>query len=208
MAKKKLKKKVRISIIVMLLTVVLAIIIAILLFTGNKEKTKPVKVIQSIDQYGYTLTKNKTKLYKSIFKELEEELNKKEVNYETYASLIAKLFIVDFYDLDSKIAKTDIGGLQFIYPDIKDNFTIKAEETLYKYVENNLDGKRKQILPKVNNVNIDNIESIEYSYNKKKYLEAYEIDLSWEYSKNLGYETNTKMKIIKENKILFIIELD
>ena len=122
--------------------------------------------------------------------------------------LIAKLFITDFYDLNSKIAKTDVGGLQFINSTIKDNFTIKAQETIYKYVENNLDGNRTQELPSVKSVTVNSIKSTDYSYNNKSYDEAYEVNLTWEYEKDLSYEKSTKMIIVREDKILSIIELN
>lgn len=208
MAKKKIKKKVKIIITLISLVMVLSIITAVYLLLKKSPTDKPVKVVNSISEYGYQLTDNDPKLYKSLFRELETELKKDKVDYENYASLIAKLFVVDFYDLDSKIAKTDVGGLQFINPAIKDNFTIKAQETLYKYVENNLDGKRTQELPAVKNVTVNEIKATEYSYNDKDYQEAYEVNVTWEYVKDLGYETSTKIIIVREDKILSIIELD
>lgn len=208
MAKKKIKKKVKIIIALISLVMVLSIIMAIYLLLKKSPTDKPVKVVNSISEYGYQLTDNDPKLYKSLFKELETELKKDKVDYENYASLITKLFVIDFYDLESKIAKTDIGGLQFINPSIKDNFTIKAEETLYKYVENNLDDKRSQELPIVKSVRVKEIKATDYSYNSKDYQEAYEVNVTWEYVKDLGYETSAKMIIVREDKILSIMELD
>lgn len=208
MARKKMKKKAKIMIALISLVMVVAITITLYLLFNKEPKEKPLKVVESIDKYGYTLTENETKLYKMLFKKLENELKKDEVDYENYASLIAQLFIADFYDLNSKIAKTDIGGLQFINKDIKDNLIIKAEETFYKYVENNLDGKRTQILPAVKSITVDSVNPSKYAYNDKDYQEAYEVNLTWEYEQDLGYETSTKMIIIRDDKILSIIELD
>ncbi len=208
MAKKKIKKKVKIIITLISLVMVLSIITAVYLLLKKSPTDKPVKVVNSISEYGYELTDHDPKLYKSFFKELETELKKDKVDYENYASLIAKLFVVDFYDLDSKIAKTDVGGLQFINPAIKDNFTIKAQETLYKYVENNLDGKRTQEIPTVKNITVNEIKPTDYSYNDKDYQEAYAVNVTWEYVQDLGYETSTKIIIVREDKILSIIELD
>lgn len=208
MARKKMKKKAKIMIALISLVMVVAITITLYLLFNKEPKEKPLKVVESIDKYGYTLTENETKLYKTLFKKLENELKKDEVDYENYASLIAQLFIADFYDLNSKIAKTDIGGLQFINKDIKDNLIIKAEETFYKYVENNLDGKRTQILPAVKSITVDSVNPSKYAYNDKDYQEAYEVNLTWEYEQDIGYETSSKMIIICEDKILSIIELD
>ena len=87
------------------------------------------KQISSIEYYGYTLNSNDTDLYKSYYKELDKVLKEKQVDYRSYASLLSKLFIVDVYSLNNKLASTDIGGLEFIHPDLKENFKEIFEET-------------------------------------------------------------------------------
>ena len=67
------------------------------------------------------------------------------------------MFIVDFYSLSDKTAKTDVGGVDIVYPDILNNFLENAEDTFYKYVESNVYNNRKQSLPTVNTVTVDNI---------------------------------------------------
>lgn len=115
------------------------------------------KQISSIEYYGYTLNSNDTDLYKSYYKELDKVLKEKQVDYRSYASLLSKLFIVDVYSLNNKLASTDIGGLEFIHPDLKENFKENMSETLYKYVESNIDGKRTQELPIVKEIKVDNV---------------------------------------------------
>ena len=59
------------------------------------------------------------------------------------------MFVTDFYTLSTKVTNQDVGGLEFIYSKNKDNFKLKASDTLYKYIESNVYGDRKQKLPEV-----------------------------------------------------------
>ena len=130
----KLKKKAKLTIIgvALILIIALAAIIAIN-FMPKKEKVKEIKVLKSIDEYGYELKDNKTKKYKELFKQLEDILRKDEVNQEEYAKKVAEMFVYDFYSLEDKVAKTDVGGVDFVHPDALDNFLLNAEDTYYKY---------------------------------------------------------------------------
>ena len=106
--------------------IVIFIIVGIVLFgfLGYKVKNDFFKgsvhrKVDSIDFYGYTLSKNDTEVYKSNFKELSKVLNEKQINYTDYDKLISKLFVIDLYNLDNKLASTDIGGLEFLHKDFK-----------------------------------------------------------------------------------------
>ena len=87
-------------------------------FNKNEER----KQIDSIEFYGYTLSENDTDIYKTYFKELTKVLNEKPINYSDYAKTISKLFIIDLYTLDNKLGSTDIGGLEFIHKNLRENF--------------------------------------------------------------------------------------
>lgn len=162
------------------------------------------KEISSIEYYGYTLNSNDTDLYKNYYKELDKVLKEKQVDYRSYASILSKLFIVDVYNLDNKLASTDIGGLEFIHPDLKENFKENMSETLYKYVESNIDGKRTQELPIVKEVKVDNVFETKYTYNDTEY-DAYLVNMNWSYEKDLGYQTSSKLTVIKVDNILYIV---
>ena len=56
-----------------------------------------------------------------MFKELKEILNKDKVDEEEYVKKISEMFIYDFYSLNYKVAKTDIGGTDFVYNEVLEN---------------------------------------------------------------------------------------
>lgn len=170
-------------------------------FFKKQDKT----VVDSIGLYGYTLEKTDTKLYENYFKELSKILNEKTIDYEKYAEYLSKLFIVDTFTLNNKLASTDIGGTEFIHPDLKENFKENMGNNMYRNIEVNLDGKRQQELPIVKNVTIDTIKEDKVKYNDKEY-DGYIIKANIEYEKDLGYQTEIELTLIKDDKILYIIK--
>lgn len=194
--------------IIILFVIVGIILLGFLGYRVNKDfliKTNNKKQIDSIEFYGYTLSKSDTDLYKSTFKELSKVLNEKPVDMNSYAKLISELFIIDLYSLGSKLTSTDIGGIEFLHKDLRENFKENMGSTLYKFVESNIDGKRKQELPMVKEVNVTDVFETKYTYNKNEYP-AYLVTVNWTYEKDLGYQTSAKLTIINDNDILYIVK--
>lgn len=193
--------------------IVLFIIVGLIIFgiVGYKVYTDffvdkdPAKKVLSLDLYGYTLSKNDTELYKDNFKALEKTLNESPINYQEYAKLLSKLFVIDVYNLDNKLSSTDIGGLEFIHKDLEENFKENMGNTLYKNVEVNLDGKRTQNLPIVSSIEVTDVFETKFTYNKTEY-EAYLVSLTWEYKQDLGYQKSIKLTLIKDNNMLYVVK--
>lgn len=216
MAKKKSKIKLKKDNLLILSLIIILIVLLIILFTLGKNVFKKaggnvqeVKIVDSIDNFEYNLEENKTSYYKSVFNELKELLNSDNVDEEQYAKLITKLFVADFYDLNSKSSKSDIGGTQFILSDFQSQFEKKAKskEGIYYYIKNNLEGNRKQELPKVKNVEIVSLKNSVFNFENIKDNNAYVVDASVTYEKDLGYQKNVTITLIHNNKKLEIVEI-
>lgn len=195
------------------LTIVVFVMIGVLLFgflgyrVYNDFFNKPdaKKEIESIGLYGYSLHDRDSSAYKETFKELNKALSTNNIDYKNYATLASKLFIMDLFTLNNKLGSTDIGGLQFIHKDLKENFKENMGDTIYKYVEINVDGKRTQELPVVKEVTVSNVLETKYTYNNKDYP-AYVVTTNWEYEKDLGYQKSMKITFIKDKNILYIVK--
>lgn len=200
----KKSRKIIIFLIVVIIIAIIGLIVYKKISTNSQEE---VKIIKSIKNYDYNLKENETELYKTEFNKLDKILSKKEVNYEEYAKSIAKLFIIDFYTLDNKVSKNDIGGTEFIMEDMRDNFVEEARSTFYKYVEV-IDG-RNQELPEVSGISDVSIEKTEFKYADKTVdKDAYKVSINWDYVEDLGYEKEANMIIVKQDKKLYIVEMD
>lgn len=205
--KLKKKPKIIITLVALLLIAALAIVLVIS-FKPKEKKVTEVKVLKSIDEYGYQLKDNKTKKYKDMFKELEEILRADTVDEEAYAKKISEMFVYDFFSLEDKAAKTDVGGVEFVHPNAVANFLLNAEDTYYKYVESNIYGERKQELPAVDKVTVESIEKSEFAWNNAIH-EAYEVKLSWTYTneKFVDYQKTALVILIKSDLNYYVVQI-
>ncbi len=95
-------------------------------FSNKPDEKEPVvvelKKLDEIKGYDYLLYDNSTELYKELFNELKTNLESTEVDEAKYAETISKMFVVEFYTLSTKVTNQDVGGIDFIYSGIRDNF--------------------------------------------------------------------------------------
>lgn len=205
----KLRKRPKLIIIgtIVILLLALGAVVAIKLLPKEND-VKEVKVLKSIDEYGYKLKDNKPKKYKDMFKELEDILRAEKVDEEAYVKKIAEMFVYDFYSLKDKAAKTDVGGVEFVHPAAVSNFLINAEDTYYKYVESNIYGERKQELPEVDSLTVESISPTEFAYNNEKHP-GFEVKVAWSYTsdKFASYQKSATVVLIKNDIKYFIVEI-
>lgn len=204
----KLKKRAKRVLRILLLIIVIGLTLVYLFFYDTK-KVKKVKVLDTIPEYGYELNDNKSEEYKKLFRELEKILKEDKVDEDKYVETISKMFIFDFYSLNDKLAKTDVGGGGFVHKDARKDFLEKAEDTLYKYVESNLYGNRNQDLPQVKEVKVKNVEKKPFTYGSEVDEDAYTVEVNWEYkdSSGSGYQDSATMVFVHEDKKLSLVEL-
>lgn len=207
----KLKKKVKRN-----LTIVLIAVIVIAAGFGvynylkyKNNKTEKVKIVNTIKEYGYNLKDSKTPKYKKMFEQLKEILSEDNVDEEKYVKQISKMFIYDFYSLNDKSAKTDVGGVDFVHSTMIDNFLTNAQSTYYKYVESNIYNQRKQTLPVVSKINIESVENKEFEYGEEKDENSYEVNVTWDYTKEefSDYQKSATLIFIHEGKKLSLAQL-
>ena len=189
------------------------IVIAILLIISflvykllkNNNTNDNIKVVDSIEKYGYNLDDRDSALMKSKYEELKKVLNSDEIDYEEYAKILAELFIIDLFTLNNKINKYDVGSAEYVYPDSIENFKLNVEDTIYKHMENNSDGKRKQDLPEVSGSNITAINTGEFLIDEENY-DSFIVELNWDYVKDLGYDDNATITLINLDNKLYVVE--
>ena len=200
-----MKKKYKLGLILIAILIVIILVTTIIFLLNNNKKVEKTKVVDSIDNFSYTLDDRDTKLMKETYNELKDILNKDQIDYEAYAKTLAKLFVIDLFTMNNKINKYDVGSTEYIYPENVDNFKLNVEDTIYKSMEDNSDGKRKQDLPKVISVDVANIEEVEFEI-KEEIENVYEVNLTWQYEKDLGYDDNATIKLLNVDDKLYVVE--
>ena len=205
--RRKIKKKVLV-LIVLVIVLILSITGIIIYKTFSSKPDNSAKVVDKIPEYGYTLEADQPKIYKELFKELSEVLSKDPVDEEKYAELIARMSAIDFYNLENKVSKNDIGATQFIREKNVDNFVLEASETVYKYIEQNIYGDRNQTLPEVTSSKLKSLKQEDYNYKNVKDDKAYTVVVNLEYKKDLDYPTEVTIKLLHTGKKLEIYEMN
>lgn len=189
----KIKKIIRI-----IMLVVIALIAIYAIFVAIPSKKNKDEGIENINN-KYILYKRDSSLYKEYFEKLRTILETSPVDNKEYAETIVKLFVIDFYTLDNKDDNTDIGGLQYVHSNLKDNLVLNASSTMYKYI------KTTKELPKVKSITSVDTRETTYKINDKDYS-AYAITINWEYDKDLGYEKQGTFIVVSDNGNLSIVE--
>lgn len=189
----KIKKIIRI-----IMLVVIALIAIYAIFVAIPSKKNKDEGIENINN-KYILYKRDSNLYKENFEKLRTILETSPVDNKEYAETIVKLFVIDFYTLDNKDENTDIGGLQYVHSNLKDNLVLNASSTMYKYI------KTTKELPKVKSITSVDTKETTYKISDKDYS-AYAITINWEYDKDLGYEKQGTFIVVNDNGNLSIVE--
>lgn len=199
----KLKKSVKITILVVMGILLISLGVYLVIRMQPKKETVEAPVVEKdISAYGYQLTSNQTDLYKQTFDELETILTTDPVDEKAYVECITKLFVMDFYHLANKRTNQDIGGVQFVHSDIRENFILKANSTdgIYHFIESNIYGDRDQELPEVTGVEIEEVTNESFEYNDTVDENAYVVKATWTYAKDLGYETEKTFVFVHETE--------
>ena len=204
----KLKKKVKVILVIAIILIVAGL--GFIAYESIKPKeVKKATVENEIKEYGYTLKSTRNDRYKKEFQKLKDILDKKNVDEEEYLKQISKMFIMDFYTLDDKLANTDVGGIDFVHTNAKTNFLEKSEDTVYKFVKNDIYGNRNQDLPEVTDITVDDIDNIEYTIGTDFTDDsAYQVEVSIKYKEDMNYPTKATLTFVHEDNKLSLVEVE
>ncbi len=207
MKKRRMKKK-PIIIAILLLLVIIGASVYFIFFNKEETEVTEVKNVDTIEGYGYTLSENATEYYKSLFQELKDVLSEDDVDEEAYAELVVKLFLADFFNLDNKISNSDVGGLQFVYEDFREDFTSLASTSMYKHVESNVYGDRDQDLPIVSSVLAEKQDNQSFTYGDNVDENAYVYNFTITYEEDMGYQEEGTITLIHSNDKLEVAAME
>lgn len=206
------KKKRRIktgAVIFLFFTIIFGILLyCIFTLTSSLKgkKVEEIKITNTISKYEYNLDETSSDYVSTLFQKLKKELEKENIEEEMYATLVSQIFLADFFTLESALTKNDIGGVQYILKSEQETFTKKAKDTVYRYVESNIDGKRKQDLPSVEEVEVQNIEKKAYTSSKITDQNAYYVTCKIVYKEDLGYQAYANLILVhNEDKLSIVV---
>ena len=182
------------------LIIILFVIAFVVLYIYGYLQRKGDEVVNtsteydSIEKYGYKIYDNATQYYKDEFAKLKDMEDEEEI-----ASQVAKLFAIDLLSIDYKINKYEVTSMQYYYSDKQEMFRQKVLDNFYNFVVDNSYDDRKQELPSVKEVKVLKTSKDKYQLDKQK-VESYVVLLSVDYVKNLGYDDEVSITLVKDAK--------
>ena len=193
-------------VILILIISIIGVYVCSQFINRSKNKSGFSVVVDKISSYDYTLDERDSDLMRSKFKELKKVLkNKGQVDFEKYATLLAQMYIIDLYDVDKKVNKYDVPCLEYIYPSEKDKFKKMIKEEFYSQIVDNSDGDRKQELPSIKSIDVESTTPSKIKINGKEY-ESYDVTLSWEYDKDLGYDKKSTVTVVIDKEKAYVVK--
>lgn len=199
-----MRKRFKISLIIIVILIILGSVTLISFKFRTNDNNVISKQIDKIDNYNYVLEERDSILMQNVFKDLKKTLENNEINYEDYATYLSELFIIDLFTINNKINKYDVGGVEYVLDDIKDNYSLNVQDTIYKYIVDNSKRSEEDVYSVVSSITKESLENTKYTYKDLEY-EAYKVTLNWEYEKDLGYHTKGEVILIKKDNKLYVV---
>lgn len=191
---------------------IIGIIIVLLLgvlwfksFLGSAMNQNKTKVVSKIEKYDYSLDDRDSALFSDEFHHLENILKEKEADEKEYITSLAKLFVIDFYSLSSKLNKYDVGSLEYIYPSKAVMFKEKAMDSVYRNIIDNSDAKRVQELPTVSSITSCDVVEGTYMLDEQE-VASYIATISWTYEKDMEYDKEAKITFVKKDYKYYVVD--
>ena len=201
-----MQKKFKILLRIIVILIVLMLIILVAMQFKPDVKKSNYKEIDKIDNYNYLLEDRDSKLMQEVFNNLKNVLKSTEINYELYAEYLSELFVIDLFTMDNKDNKYDVGGAEYVLPEVVENYKLNVEDTIYKYMQDKNTTKRDKYAI-VKSINKDTLEQTKYTFNNTEY-DAYKITLNWDYEEVNEYAKKGVITLIKKDNKLYIVSYE
>jgi hypothetical protein len=191
--------------VVLAVIAVLSVTMAVIL--ANKKETVEIPSdSEDVTASVYTLIKNPTNYQKEVFNELKTLLESKDYSDKDLALVLAKNFLVEFYNL-SNVTSKDVRGLQFVATELQNRFKEFGWNiyNFYPYYENIKDLEiTGATITKTKAITYDFVDDLKIVTNRND-LSGYEVTLEWYYKDEV--KNTTIITIVKWDDSYSIIKV-
>lgn len=201
-----MNKKTIILLSVLTIIALTSVVLAISLASKKNNVEVPNDNEEEITISNYKLVKNPTNFQKEVFNELKTILEKEDYSNQELAEVLAKNFLVEFYNL-SNVTSRDVRGLQFVATELQDRFKEFGWNiyNFYPYYENIKDLEITDVeITKTKAITYDYIDDLKVVPNRND-LSGYEVTFDWNYKDNV--KNTTIITIVKWNENYSIIKV-
>ncbi len=173
----------------------------------EKQPTEENEVVELEENELYVSPLDPSSEQILAYNELSKAI--KDENLEEEAKNVAISFIYDFFSLNNKKDRSDIGGLTFIPSDRLGKFIEYAIAFYYGNYESIVNTYGKENLPRVNNVEVVSITEDTFTYNGSE-AQGYTIvcKASYDETKVTKLKTNFSLKVMRIRDFQYDRKLD
>lgn len=214
--KKDKKSKLKLQIlIVSILSVCVVFGVVAVMYLKNQGESNPPSVSQPVDDgLNYTLSANATDKMAEIFGQLEAANQSGDQEKEmTYA---AAYFATDFFTWSNKTKREDIGGLNYVWPDSRQDFASFALRDYYANFTDYADKYGISLLPEVENYVINGVSESEFRLESEedKDKPCFDISIDITYKQVSGGMPTSSLKssmvitVVKDTELYYVVGID
>lgn len=168
-------------------------------FKANQNQKKIGNVGVEGQTNSYTIRSNASAYQKELYQDLIDAIENGDDG--KIPGLIAQNFIADFFTWTNKVRLNDVGGLQFVHPDIVNNVSHAAQDGIYNDMYTYLSEGKIQNTLQVKNTEIEVSEDV-FEIEEKP-VDAYIVSIKWEYEEAAALNTS-----VYQNKALITLVQD
>lgn len=179
-----------------------------------------ISSVEKNDNY-FKIRRNATELQRSLYKTLNEAMDAEPVNESLVAKSVSENFVADFFTWTNKLHFNDVGGLQYVHPNIAQSVMSKALEYFYfdmgKYIEDGTISNTLEVVSISSSATeIDyELQPLIYDENynvtqEQKVVPGYEVELNWTYKESdilavSTYQKSANIFVVKDDSGIFRI---
>lgn len=204
------------AIIITILAICVVLGVGVVYFLQtSKQKEVSEEIVQPVDDgLHYTLSSNPTTLLNEIYNELTAANEAGDQEKEmTYA---AAYFTADFFTWSNKKEREDIGGLNYVWPDARQDF---ASYALRDYYANFTEYGQKygiENLPEVESYVVNSVSESEFKLEKEEDQDKPTFDISLDITykdKSDGMPTGSLkssmvITVVKDTELYYVVGID
>lgn len=202
-------------IIVSILSVCIVLGVVAVMYLKNQTDNTQSTVQQPVDDgLNYTLSTNPTDKMKEIYEQLKAANESGDQEKEmTYA---AAYFATDFFTWSNKTKREDIGGLNYVWPNSRQDFASFALRDYYENFTDYADKYGVSLLPEVDNYVINGVSDSEFRLENEedKDKPCFDISIDITYKQVSGGMPTSSLKssmvitVVKDTELYYVVGID
>ena len=195
------------------LAVCVVLVAGVAVYLSNNTPEEPAPVAEPVEEgVNYTLSSNPTELLSQIYADLNEAIASG--NEENEMTFVAAYFAADFFTWSNKTDREDIGGLNYVWPNARQDFASYALRDYYANFTEHAQKYGTENLPEVESYVVNAITPSEFKLESDPDKATYDIDLNITYKNNpegmptSALKSSMTITVVQDTNLYYVVGVD